>query len=91
MSDAQPFLRLAFGLTFEDLHDPAGLARLDGCFADELRGADAALHERWAAARANPAGLEYKAEAEFLIAVALSPVIPIFPPWQTSHVPDMPT
>jgi NADPH-dependent glutamate synthase beta subunit-like oxidoreductase/NAD(P)H-flavin reductase len=70
MSDAQPFLRLAFGLAFGDLYDPAGLARLDGCFGEELAKADAALHARWIAARSDAAALEYKAEAELLIEVA---------------------
>ncbi len=54
MPDSQPSLRLAFGLAFEDLYDPAGLARLDGFFADELRRADAELSGRWLAARADP-------------------------------------
>ena len=70
MSAAEPFLRLAFGLSFEDLYDPAGLARVDRAFAGWLREADAALHERWTAARADPAALEAKPEAELLIAVA---------------------
>ena len=30
-------LRLAHGLRFEDLYDPAGLARIDGLFVDHLR------------------------------------------------------
>ena len=68
MSDAQPFLRLAFGLAFEDLYDPAGLGRLDGFFAEELRRADAELHARWLAARTDPAALDKLPEAELLIA-----------------------
>jgi NADPH-dependent glutamate synthase beta subunit-like oxidoreductase/NAD(P)H-flavin reductase len=70
MSDAQPFLRLAFGLAFEDLYDPAGLGRLDGFFAEELRRADAELHARWLAARTDPAALDKLPEAELLIALA---------------------
>jgi len=63
-------LSLAFGLAFEDLYDPAGLARLDGEFVRALAGADAGLAARFAAARANPGALAYKDEADLLIAVA---------------------
>jgi NADPH-dependent glutamate synthase beta subunit-like oxidoreductase/NAD(P)H-flavin reductase len=70
MSPAVPALRLAFDLAFEDLYDPAGLARVDEAFSAGLAKADAALHERWKAARADPHALAYKAEAELLIAVA---------------------
>jgi len=70
MSAAEPFLRLAFGLAFEDLYETAGLARLDGAFRDWLRAADENLHAVWSEARSNPEALTYKAEAELLIAVA---------------------
>ena len=70
MSVAEPFLRLDFGLAFEDLYDPAGLARVDREFAQWLRAEDAPLHARWEAARAQPGALAYKEEAELLIAVA---------------------
>src|SRR5579859_3902009 len=70
MSVAEPFLRLAFDFVFEDLHDPAGLARVDRAFAAGLAEADAGLHERWSAARTKPDTLEAKTEAELLIAVA---------------------
>ncbi|HET7549354.1 MAG TPA: FAD-dependent oxidoreductase, partial [Usitatibacter sp.] len=70
MSAAEPFLRLAFGLAFEDLHDAAGLARLDGAFSQALHAGDEGLHARWSAARAAPGALPYKEEAELLIAVA---------------------
>jgi len=63
-------LSLAFGLAFEDLYDPAGLARLDGEFTRALAGADAGLQSRFAAARADPAALSYKEEADLLLAVA---------------------
>ncbi len=63
-------LSLAFGLAFEDLYDPAGLARLDGAFARALAEADAGLQSRNAAARANPAALAYKEEADLLMAIA---------------------
>ena len=70
MVASPPALRLAFGLAFEDLYSVAGLARLDSEFMAWLARADAALAARLSAARANPGGLEYKAEAELLIAVA---------------------
>ena len=70
MQEASRALSPAFGFSFEDLYDPAALARLDGEFARWLAAADAPLHERFAAARAAPASLAYKEEAELLIAVA---------------------
>ncbi|HUJ00129.1 MAG TPA: FAD-dependent oxidoreductase [Usitatibacter sp.] len=70
MSAAEPFLRLAFGLAFEDLYETAGLARIDGAFSNWLRAADAQLHAPWSEARARPESLAHKAEAELLIAVA---------------------
>ncbi|HEX4330751.1 MAG TPA: FAD-dependent oxidoreductase [Usitatibacter sp.] len=65
-----PALSLSFGLAFEDLYSLAGLGRLDAEFTSQLSVADASLAERLSAARANPASLPYKAEAELLIAVA---------------------
>jgi NADPH-dependent glutamate synthase beta subunit-like oxidoreductase/NAD(P)H-flavin reductase len=70
MSAAEPFLRLAFGLAFDELYQTDGLARVDAAFSDWLREADANLHAAWSEARAKPAVLAYKAEAELLIAVA---------------------
>jgi NADPH-dependent glutamate synthase beta subunit-like oxidoreductase/NAD(P)H-flavin reductase len=70
MSASAPSLALGFGLSFEDLHHRSGLERADFAFLHSLREADAPLHERFLAARAAPASLEYKAEAELLIAVA---------------------
>jgi NADPH-dependent glutamate synthase beta subunit-like oxidoreductase/NAD(P)H-flavin reductase len=63
-------LTLGFGLAFEDLYDRSGLVRLDGAFASWLAATDTALHDRWAAARRDPASLDTKGEAELLIAVA---------------------
>ncbi|HEX3059479.1 MAG TPA: FAD-dependent oxidoreductase [Usitatibacter sp.] len=60
----------AFGFSFEDLYDPAALARLDGEFGRWLAAADEGLHSRLSAARANPAALAYKDEADLLIAAA---------------------
>jgi NADPH-dependent glutamate synthase beta subunit-like oxidoreductase/NAD(P)H-flavin reductase len=70
MSAPPVALSLAFGLGFEDLHDPSGLQRLDGEFLRALSAADAALHSRLVAARAAPDALAYKDEAELLIAAA---------------------
>jgi NADPH-dependent glutamate synthase beta subunit-like oxidoreductase/NAD(P)H-flavin reductase len=63
-------LSLAFGLGFEDLYDRGGLERLDAAFLQLLEGADSALAQRLREARRAPGALEYKAEAELLIAVA---------------------
>src|SRR5690242_18821973 len=68
MSPAAPRLKLAFGLRFEDLYAPAGLERIDRAFASALAEADAALAERFAAARRDSSALPYKEEAELLIA-----------------------
>ena len=70
MPPATASLTLAFGLAFEDLHDYAGLGRVDGEFTRWLRAADAPLEARLAAARTNPSALAYKEEADLLIAVA---------------------
>ena len=63
-------LRLAHGLRFEDLYDPAGLARIDGLFVDHLRASDEGLAGRLMAARAEPASLDAKAESALIIAAA---------------------
>ncbi|HEX4763895.1 MAG TPA: FAD-dependent oxidoreductase [Usitatibacter sp.] len=61
---------LAFGLGFEDLYRQGGLERLDAAFTRFLEAADGALAPRFYEARRTPDALEYKAEAELLIAVA---------------------
>jgi NADPH-dependent glutamate synthase beta subunit-like oxidoreductase/NAD(P)H-flavin reductase len=63
-------LRLAHGLRFEDLYDPAGLARIDGLFVDHLRASDEGLAGRLMAARAEPASVDAKAESALIIAAA---------------------
>jgi len=63
-------LRLAFGLAFEDLYERAGLARLDRAFLESVGASDADLRRRLEELRASQEGLAYKAEAEFLIALA---------------------
>src|SRR6185369_10560999 len=63
-------LRLAHGLRFEDLYDPAGLARIDSLFVSHLRATDEGLAGRLMAARAEPATLDAKAESALIIAAA---------------------
>jgi len=69
MSSSAQSLQLAFGLEFPDLHRRDGLQRLDEAFVAWLREADAALVERFLEARREPLALDYKREAELLIAV----------------------
>ena len=69
-------LALAFGLDFADLYEPAGLARIDGLFSDELKGHDPALFNRLMEARAEPDALTGKAESDLL--VDLSPELETF-------------
>jgi NADPH-dependent glutamate synthase beta subunit-like oxidoreductase/NAD(P)H-flavin reductase len=66
----RPALELALGLTYQDLFDPAALARLDATFRDALRGADAALSERFEAYRGAPTSLTGPAESQLLVEVA---------------------
>ena len=70
MTPPPPRLTLAHGLSFEDLHARDGLVRLDARFLEALGASDAGLRDRLVAARAEPASLEHKAEAELLIALA---------------------
>jgi NADPH-dependent glutamate synthase beta subunit-like oxidoreductase/NAD(P)H-flavin reductase len=63
-------LRLAFGLTFEDLYRREGLLRLDALFVSALRQAAPVLAERLLAARAQPEALAPKAQSELLIELA---------------------
>jgi len=63
-------LRLAHGLRFEDLYDPAGLARIDAAFVDHVRASDEGLAGQLMGARAEPAKVEAKAESTLIIALA---------------------
>ncbi len=63
-------LTLGHGLSFQDLYQRAGLARLDGLFADHLKGADTDLFNRLMVARATPDTLAAKDESDLIIAVA---------------------
>jgi NADPH-dependent glutamate synthase beta subunit-like oxidoreductase/NAD(P)H-flavin reductase len=58
---------LAFGLSFEDLHHPGGLARLHARWLEFLHSHDAGLADRFAAAHASPDALDPKSEAGLLI------------------------
>src|SRR5262245_19968607 len=63
-------LVLAHGLRFEDLYDPAGLARLDAESLRSLHETDSRLTRRLPAARAEPTALEAKAESQLLLDLA---------------------
>ena len=69
-------LSLAFGLAFEELYTPAGLARLDRLFLDHLAEQAPALLSQLECARAEPDALARKQEAELLI--ALGPCVESF-------------
>jgi len=61
---------LAYGLSFTDLYDREGLARLDAAFAGWLQTANVDVHARLMAARAAPDQLAVKDESNLLIEVA---------------------
>ena len=61
---------LGHGLSFTDLYDRDGLARLDAAFAGWLQTADVDVHARLMAARAAPEQLAAKDESNLLIEVA---------------------
>ncbi len=63
-------LALQHGLTFTDLYERDGLIRLDRAFVAQLAGADAAMHARLLAGRADPDGLDRKAESDLLVDLA---------------------
>src|SRR5918912_2899623 len=63
-------LALQHGLSFPDLYDREGLIRLDRAFVTHLAAADAALHERLMAGRADPDALDRKAESDLLVDLA---------------------
>src|SRR5262245_37474916 len=61
-------MKLGFGIEFGDLYERAGLLRVDAAFREFVAGADGALAEQLAAARAKP--LAGKDEPDLLIALA---------------------
>src|SRR5437899_11356448 len=62
-------LKLAHGLSFAELHERDGLARLDTAFLDHLGAAESALRPQLEAARADP-GLDSKAESALILEIA---------------------
>ncbi len=62
-------LKLAYGLSFAELHERDGLARLDAAFLDHLGAAESALRPQLEAARAT-ASLEPKAESALILEIA---------------------
>src|SRR3954464_9818135 len=63
-------MKLGFGIGFPALYERDGLARIDQAFLGFLGELDAALLERLASARTNPAALAPKAESDLLVALA---------------------
>jgi NADPH-dependent glutamate synthase beta subunit-like oxidoreductase/NAD(P)H-flavin reductase len=61
---------LSYGLSFHDLYDREGLARLDAAFVTWLKDANVEAHARLMAARTAPDKLAVKDEANLLIEVA---------------------
>jgi NADPH-dependent glutamate synthase beta subunit-like oxidoreductase/NAD(P)H-flavin reductase len=61
---------LPYGLSFHDLYDREGLARLDAAFVAWLKDANVEAHARLMAARAVPEKLAVKDEANLLIELA---------------------
>ncbi len=61
---------LAHGLSFDDLYDREGLARLDAAFVAWLGDANVDVHARLMAARVTPDALAAKDESNLLIEVA---------------------
>jgi len=63
-------LALGYSLSFDDLYDREGLARLDAAFVAWLKDANVDAHARLMAARAEPDKLAVKDESNLLIEVA---------------------
>ena len=70
MSEFRLVPPLKHGLSFDDLHDREGVARLDAAFVAWLKDAHVDAHARLVAARAAPEGLAAKDESNLLIEVA---------------------
>ena len=73
---AHAVLELGFGLRFNDLYDPVGLAAVDAAFCGDLAQCDTALAARLRAARDNPGALAAKDES--LLMVELAPYVDDF-------------
>src|SRR6516164_8910327 len=63
-------LALKHGLSFADLYDREGLARLDRAFVAHLAETDIGLHDRLMAARSDPADVERLDESNLLVELA---------------------
>src|SRR6266849_5996651 len=66
-------LKLAYGLSFAELYERDGLARLDAAFLDHLGAADSALRPQLEAARETSgltSGLDSKAESALILEIA---------------------
>src|SRR5579883_1502093 len=63
-------LALKYELDFADLYERDGLVRLDRAFLGFLAAADAGLHDRLLAGRADPDSLGRKAESDLLVELA---------------------
>src|SRR5437879_6141828 len=60
-------LALKHGLSFAELYERDGLARLDRAFVAHLAAGEATLHDRLMAARAAPDAVDRKAESDLLV------------------------
>ena len=63
-------LDLRFGLSFEDLYQQEGLARLDQTFLDQLNSANPLLSQRLMDARVSPGGLSRKQQSDLIVELA---------------------
>jgi NADPH-dependent glutamate synthase beta subunit-like oxidoreductase/NAD(P)H-flavin reductase len=70
MSEPMSELRLGHGLSFQDLYERDGLARIDALFLDRLRAADTGLHDRLGAARADGGISDSGEESDLIVALA---------------------
>src|SRR2546425_11197607 len=62
-------LKLAYGLSFAELHERDGLVRLDAAFLDHLGASESALRPQLEAARAT-ANLDPKCETALILEIA---------------------
>src|SRR5206468_8075313 len=62
-------LKLAYGLSFAELHERDGLVRLDAAFLDHLGASESALRPQLEAARAT-ANLDPKSESALILEIA---------------------
>ena len=63
-------LKLAHGLTFDDLYDTAGLTRIDSLFLDHIAAVSEDLKQRLLGARAAPEGLSALEQSGLLLELA---------------------